>query len=91
VDARVPEIVDAMRDGDLLIVTADHGCDPTTPGTDHTREHTPLIAKVKGVETGVALGTRTTFADIGETVLDFYGMAGSCGRGTSFLKEVRGG
>jgi phosphopentomutase len=91
VDARVPELLEAMRDGDLLIVTADHGCDPTTAGTDHTREHTPLIAKVKGVETGVALGTRTTFADIGETVLDFYGMAGSCGRGTSFLKEVRGG
>jgi phosphopentomutase len=71
-------------------VTADHGCDPTTPGTDHTREHTPLIAKVKGVDAGVPLGTRTTFADIGETVLDFYGMAGACGRGTSFLKEVRG-
>jgi phosphopentomutase len=90
VDARMPELLDAMREGDLLIVTADHGCDPTTPSTDHTREHTPLIAKVKGVDAGVALGTRTTFADIGETVLDFYGMAGACGRGTSFLKEVRG-
>jgi phosphopentomutase len=89
VDARMPELIDAMRDDDLLIVTADHGCDPTTPGTDHSREHTPLIAKVKGVDRGVALGTRRTFADIGETVLDFYGMAGACGRGTSFLKEVR--
>jgi phosphopentomutase len=90
VDARVPELIDAMMDGDLLIVTADHGCDPTTPSTDHSREHTPLIAKVKGVDAGVALGTRTTFGDIGETVLDFYGMAGACGRGTSFLREVRG-
>jgi phosphopentomutase len=89
-DARMPELLDAMADGDLLIVTADHGCDPTMPSTDHSREYTPLIAKVKGVERGAALGTRATFADIGETVLDFYGMAGACGRGTSFLSEVRG-
>ena len=91
VDARMPELLHAMVDGDLLIITADHGCDPTTPSTDHSREYTPLIAKVKGVDTGVALGTRATFADIGETVLDFYGLAGRCGRGTSFLSEVRGG
>jgi len=90
VDGRFPELLDAMADGDLLIVTADHGCDPTTPSTDHSREYTPLIAKVKGIDAGVALGTRATFADIGETVLDFYGMAGACGRGTSFLSEVRG-
>lgn len=90
VDARIPEILDAMIPGDLLIVTADHGCDPTTPSTDHSREHTPLIAKIKGVDAGSALGTRPTFADIGETVLDFYGFAGACGRGTSFLDEVRG-
>lgn len=89
VDARMPELLDAMSEGDLLIITADHGCDPTTPSTDHSREYTPLIAKVKGVDAGVALGTRATFADIGETVLDFYGHAGECGRGTSFLKEVR--
>ena len=91
VDARIPELLDAMIDGDLLIVTADHGCDPTTPSTDHSREYTPLIAKMRGVDTGVALGTRKTFADIGETVLDFYGLAGTCGRGTSFLAEVRNG
>jgi phosphopentomutase len=89
VDARMPELLDAMHDGDLLIVTADHGCDPTTASTDHSREHTPLVAKMKGVDAGVALGTRSTFADIGETVLDFYGHAGECGRGTSFLEEVR--
>jgi phosphopentomutase len=88
VDQRMPELLDAMNDGDLLIVTADHGCDPTTASTDHSREHTPLIAKVKGVDSGVGLGTRTTFSDIGETVLDFYGLAGACGRGTSFLSEV---
>lgn len=90
VDGRIPEILDAMVPGDLLIITADHGCDPTTPSTDHSREHTPLIAKIKGVDEGRPLGTRSTFADIGETVLDFYGLSGACGRGTSFLAEVRG-
>lgn len=91
VDARIPDLLDAMIDGDLLIITADHGCDPTMPSTDHSREYTPLIAKVKGVDTGVDLGIRTTFADIGQTVLDFYGLAGAVDRGTSFLSEVRSG
>jgi phosphopentomutase len=90
VDERIPELLDAMVDGDLLVITADHGCDPTTDSTDHTREYTPLIAKVKGVDVGVALGARATFSDIGESVLDFYGLAGACGRGTSFLGQVRG-
>jgi phosphopentomutase len=90
VDARIPELFDAMVEGDLFVLTADHGCDPTTPSTDHSREYTPLIAKLKGRNRGVRLGVRSTFADIGETVLDFYGLAGGCGRGTSFLEEVRG-
>lgn len=89
VDGRMNELLDAMVDGDLLIVTADHGCDPTTSSSDHSREYAPLIAKVKGVEAGVNLGVRSTFGDIGETVLDFYGLANRCGRGTSFLPEVR--
>jgi phosphopentomutase len=89
VDARIPELLDVMVGGDLLIVTADHGCDPTTESTDHSREYTPLIAHVKGVDAGADLGTRSTFADIGETVLDFYGLSGACGRGSSFLSEVR--
>ena len=90
VDARMPELLDAMIGGDLLVITADHGCDPTTESTDHSREYAPLIACVKGVGRGAALGTRTTFSDVGETVLDFYGIAGACGRGHSFLEEVRG-
>jgi phosphopentomutase len=89
VDTRMPELLDAMTEGDLLVITADHGCDPTTTSTDHSREYAPLIAKVKGVDRGVYLGDRATFADVGETVLDFYGLAGSCGRGKSFLSEVR--
>lgn len=88
VDARIPELLQEMTPGDLLIVTADHGCDPTTPSTDHSREYTPLIAKVKGVDAGADLGTRATFADIGETVLDFYGLGGRSALGTSFLSEV---
>ncbi len=88
VDSRIPELLDVMIEGDLLVITADHGCDPTTPSTDHSREYTPLLAYSKGVDRGVDLGTRETFADIGETVLDFYGIAGRCGRGTSFLAEV---
>ncbi len=88
VDGRIPELLDAMIDGDLLIITADHGCDPTTASTDHSREYAPLIAKVKGVDSGANLGTRATFSDVGETVLDFYGLSGACGRGTSFLSEV---
>lgn len=89
VDARIPELLGAMVEGDLLIITADHGCDPTTESTDHSREHTPLVAKIKGVDSGADLGTRTTFSDIGETVLDFYGLSGACGRGMSFLEQVR--
>ncbi|PKQ29909.1 MAG: phosphopentomutase [Actinobacteria bacterium HGW-Actinobacteria-10] len=89
VDERIPELLDAMIPGDLLIITADHGCDPTTNSTDHSREYTPLVAHMKGIDAGNDLGVRTTFADIGETVLDFYGHGGACGRGTSFLPEVR--
>lgn len=90
VDARMPELLAAMVPGDVLIITADHGCDPTTPSTDHSREHAPIIAKVAGVDAGVDLGVRTTFADVGKTVLDFYGQGSAACGGTSFLAEVRG-
>jgi len=89
VDARMPELLDAMDMGDLLIITADHGCDPTTPSTDHSREHTPLIAYIKGLDRGVSLGVRSTFADIGATILDFYGIEERHTHGVSFLDETR--
>ncbi|MBS3973537.1 MAG: phosphopentomutase [Actinobacteria bacterium] len=89
VDARMPELLDAMNMGDLLIITADHGCDPTTPSTDHSREHTPLIGYIKGLDRGVSLGVRSTFADIGATILDFYGIAEKRTWGASFLSEMR--
>jgi phosphopentomutase len=87
VDRRIPELLDAMQPKDLLIVTADHGCDPTTPSTDHSREYVPLLALVKGAQSGAELGTRRTFADVGQTVLDFYGLSAS-GTATSFLSLV---
>jgi phosphopentomutase len=89
VDVRMPELLEAMVTGDLLVITSDHGCDPTTPSTDHSREHALLLAKVAGVDRGVDLGCREGFADVGESVLDFYGLSGACGRGTSFLGAVR--
>jgi phosphopentomutase len=86
-DGQLPAIVDALEDGDLLIITADHGNDPTYPGTDHTREYVPLIALVKGQTTGTDLGTRASFADVGATVADFFGLEWPIG--TSFLAKLQ--
>ena len=69
-DQRLPEIIAAMTDGDVLFINADHGCDPTTPSTDHSREYIPLLVYGKGIRSGVNLGTRPTFADIGQTIAD---------------------
>lgn len=90
VDARIPELLAAMAPGDMLAITADHGCDPTTPSTDHSREQAPLLVKLAGVDRGVDLGVRATFADLGATVLDFYGLGETFGPGRSFLGAVRG-
>lgn len=77
-----------MRDDEMIWVTADHGNDPTTPGTDHTREYAPFLATGPRVRPGLDLGTRSTFADLGATLTDLFGLAP--GRhGTSFLKELR--
>src|SRR5436305_3961167 len=85
-DARWPEIEDAMRDGDLLMITADHGNDPTYPGTDHTREYAPLIVYGKTAQAGVNLGTRSSLADIGRTIADNFGVDLRAGQG--FLDSV---
>ncbi len=76
-DRAIPEIMDALGDG-LLIITADHGCDPTYIGTDHTREYIPLLLWHKDIVPGSA-GTRKTFADVGATVLKAFGIDGSIG------------
>ena len=71
---------------DLLLLTADHGCDPTTPSTDHSREFTPLLVYGNAVRAGVDLGTRATLADIGQTVAEIFGT--TIRAGTSFLEEI---
>ena len=86
-DSRVPDIINRMNEEDMLIITADHGCDPTTPGTDHTREYVPLLVYGALVCQGVNLNTRETFSDIAATVLDYLGVNGNI-QGKSFLKEI---
>ncbi len=85
-DARLPEIEAAMRDTDLFIITADHGNDPTFPGTDHTREYAPLIGYGHSARAGVDLGTRASLADIGQTIAHNFGLKLTAGE--SFLKAV---
>ena len=82
-DARLPEILAKMDRGDLLVLCADHGCDPTWPGSDHTREHIPVLAYGAGIKPG-SLGRRETFADIGQTVATHLGLS-AMDYGTSFL------
>jgi phosphopentomutase len=72
-----------------LIITADHGNDPTTPSTDHSREHVPLLMTGAAVRTGAALGTRSTFADLGQTLALNFGV-GPLAHGVSFLEEIVG-
>src|SRR5918912_254111 len=85
-DARLPEIEAAMGERDLFIITADHGNDPTFPGTDHTREYAPLIVYGKRARVGVNLGIRRSLSDIGQTIADNFGL--KLAAGESFLKAV---
>ncbi|MBC7797663.1 MAG: phosphopentomutase [Pyrinomonadaceae bacterium] len=85
-DSRLPEITGAMRDDDLLIITADHGNDPTHNGSDHTREYTPLLTFGKHAKSNVNLGTRETLADIGQTIADNFDL--QINEGESFLSQI---
>ena len=85
-DAWAPALEAAMRPGDLAIFTADHGCDPTTPSTDHSREYVPLLAFGHRVKGGANVGTRATLADIGQTVAANFGT--TIERGESFLAAI---
>ena len=85
-DHWLPGFEAALGEGDLAILTADHGCDPTVPGTDHTREFVPLLASGPRIRAGVDLGTRATLSDIGQTVAANFGA--SIEHGTSFLTQI---
>jgi len=73
-DRMLPLITDKLNDEDILFITADHGCDPTTPSTDHSREHVPILVYGKGLRSNVNLGVRASFADLGQTIADYLGI-----------------
>ncbi|HYK88044.1 MAG TPA: phosphopentomutase [Acidobacteriota bacterium] len=86
-DQRLPDIRATMREDDCLIISADHGCDPTAHGSDHTREYVPLLVCGKQLAGGVDLGTRKSMADIGQTIADNFEF--QLANGTSFLHDLR--
>jgi phosphopentomutase len=78
-----------LRQTDVLIITADHGCDPSTPSTDHSREYTPMLIYGDKIKSGINLGTRDTFADIGATVCEILGQRANKISGKSFFDKVK--
>jgi phosphopentomutase len=85
-DSRLPEIENAMQDDDVLMITADHGNDPTFPGSDHTREYAPLLVYGKSARGGINLGSRASLADIGQTIANNFGLQLTAGE--SFLTQL---
>jgi phosphopentomutase len=88
-DARIPQLRGALREDDVLLLTGDHGCDPSDVSTDHTREHVPILVWGERVQRGVDLGVRPTFADLGATLAENFSV-GPLSAGTSFLRELVG-
>ena len=87
-DRQLPSIMNAMSENDLLIITADHGCDPTyTKHTDHTREYVPLMVYGKGIKQNINLGTRKTLADVAQTIADIFELS-PMKHGTSFKDNI---
>jgi phosphopentomutase len=86
-DAQIPAILEALKDEDILMITADHGCDPTTASTDHSREYVPLLVYGKKVKKGVNLGIRATFADVGATIAEYLAVP-PISLGRSFYPEL---
>lgn len=87
-DARLPEILENMKDTDVLMINADHGCDPTTPSTDHSREYVPFLAYGKELKNNIDLKTRKTFSDIGQTIAQILGVE-QLEIGESFLDDIK--
>ncbi len=88
-DQRLPELTGLMNDDDLLIITADHGCDPTYKGTDHTREYVPILCWSRSLNRPVDLGTRDTYADMAATIADYFGLSERFGA-VSFWPQLKG-
>ena len=86
-DLRLAKLLPRLAPDDLLIITADHGNDPSTPSTDHSREYVPVLLYGAGVRAGTNIGVRATFADLGQTIADMFGV-GPLAHGTSFLAEI---
>ena len=86
-DAALPAIQRQLRDGDVLVITADHGNDPSTPSTDHSREYVPVLISGASIRAGIDVGTRSTFADLGQTLAARFGV-GPLKNGVSFLGEI---
>ena len=87
-DSQLSVLIEALGDEDILIVTADHGCDPSTPSTDHSREYTPMLIYGDCIVSGVDLGTRASFADISATILEYFNVNKKYTCGISFLHDV---
>ena len=88
-DRRLPEIIEKLKEDDFFAITSDHGNDPTTSSTDHSREYVPLLIYSKSLKSGIDLGIRETFADLGQTVAEYLELP-SLKNGKSFLQEMRG-
>ena len=86
-DSQLPTIMEKMKETDMLIITADHGNDPSTPSTDHNREYIPILVYGKQIKENINLGIRETFSDISATVLDILNMP-KLENGTSFKNEI---
>ena len=82
-------LMESLRPEDILFISADHGCDPTTSGTDHTREQVPVLVYGETVRPGVDLGVRSSFADLGQTIAEFLGIDTSITAGQSFYALLR--
>ena len=89
-DGKLPELMALLKDEDLLLITADHGCDPTFKGTDHTREHVPVIAWSRSINRPVDLGTRDTYADMAATIAEYFGLEERF-NAVSFWKQMQEG
>jgi phosphopentomutase len=87
-DTRLPEILNKLSDNDILFITADHGNDPTTPSTDHSREYVPVLVYGKTIRRGLNLGIRVSFADLGQTIAEFLKLP-TLKNGKSFYQELK--